>query len=1328
MKKFTFLFVLLFVYSLTFSQTIDTVGMATSTIPFSYASNSSDITSGTPYYYLKNDSLWVTISTVDVNNNQAGGIHKGIPMDIVHRRKMRENLDWTQFILAPTIQTGWDLSTYNLNLNTITLNNSTKSVNATGTWVSNSSISAKANYKLLTGSPVMRINISLYNNGTSAFSGYLEYQIDPDESGEQYSYVPGVGWTPGMVSSGWNSNYTYTGVNQNLNSNYPSHGIAWYQNTPAAIIANNVNLGVSFAVNIPAGDSTKLTIYHISNIPDNNTIPNYYCIKKWADTLIYIDPEIGNLSKIYGVVKDTLNQEVKNISVTAKDINGLVAGKISTNLSGYFEMMLPKDIYTFTVAGLGYSIKSRTINSNVDSILDFNNNTNAALSPISVWAGYGKTIPTGIIQGTEDDMVMENSKLAISIANTSMDSQLPFITKGRPLDLAVTGFTDDIDWINLFFASKIKPQGNLAGQSQSVKYDTVFVSQLNNTEATVTCQGHYIELQGANSDSVVEFTNLPVTTTYNIKSDKRYIYVESVITNNTNQQQGFWVGDALDYDGTGQTSWVPGTGVLSTSYVQYQPTYPWISQYGSNEQIYGFIYDGVFANQFKAYGSNTYVMSYDTVALPNGSSYTLKRYLVAASTIGNVNKPDVMQELYNEIILGVSSKLQLSKNVAKNNDTVIAKLTLINSKTTASSPFNINVSTPKNVSCIGNNNLNIPSVLANDSISYTWKFIGNSAGRGLVKFIITDTNQNSINKSEKLFINSAGWYSGDNHTHSTFSDGSGTIAQNIFAAYNLGMSFLTCTDHNSISQKNDVNLANSTYDDFLAILGEEVTTSCHILAYNIVNLRPWSNTTYTYQQLIDSVITDNNGQGITYLAHPYHTSLYWRDWNVTGYTGIEVWNGIHTIYGVENSKAFLKWDSLNVQGKHVFGIANSDGHSSAAIGKPHIVAWLDSLSKNEVIKVLKSGKYYGSNGPEMNFTIDNKMMGSDLKVPLTGKSVSIKIEAKFNPNITEVRLIKNGNVLMSWQSNIDSINYTYNTNALPGDFFRAEVKSGTDYLAYSNPIWIKQGGGNASLFNIKVDNNPLSGFNDTIYHYSLAYPSGTTTIPYVIAVASDTNAIVTVNQAVSMTGSSADRTATINVLAEDNITTKTYKVEFSITTSLSSNASISYIKVDNNPLSGFNDTIYHYSLTYPSGTTIVPFVTAAPSDANAILTVIQALSMNGTVANRTATINVIAEDNITTKIYKVEFNTTTSIESIENTNLFKIYPNPTNGELYIEKTAFSNTFTYIEIVNVFGNVVLNKKLANHIVNIYDVSLFKKGVYFIRFIGEKQTENKRFILE
>ncbi|MFZ4413381.1 MAG: CehA/McbA family metallohydrolase [Bacteroidales bacterium] len=1236
LKKYAFLFVLLNVCNLTFSQSIDTVGVATTTIPFTYASNSTDITSGTPYYYLKNDSLWVTISTVDVNNNQVGGIHKGVPMDIVHRRKMRENLDWTQFILAPSIQAGWDLSTYNLNLSNISFDNSTKSVNAIGTWVSSGLISAKVNYKLLPGSPVMRINLSLYNNGTTAFTGYLEYQIDPDETGEQYSYVPGVGWIPGMLYSGWTSNYTYTGVNQNLNSNYPAHGIAWYQNTPAAIIANNVNLGVSFAVSIPAGDSAKLTIYHISNIPDNTSIPNYNCIKKWADTLMFIDSEISNLSKVYGVVKDTLNQAVKNISVTARDINGTVAGKISTNLTGNYQLMLPKANYTFTVAGLGYSIKSRTINSNIDSVLDFTNLTTAAPSSVSVWAGFGKTIPTGIVQGTESDVIMENSKLAISIANTSVDDQLAFITKGRPLDLAATGFPDDLDWINLFFASKVKPQGSLAGQAQSVKYDSVFVSQLNNAEATVTCQGHYIELQGVNADSVVVFNNLAVTTTYNIKPDKRFIFVESVITNNTGQQQGFWVGDALDYDGTGQTSWVPGTGVLTSSNLEYQPAYPWIAQYGDNAQVFGFIYENTFANQFKAYGSNSFIMAYDSVNLLNGNSYSLKRYLTTAATLGYTLKSDVMQELYNEIILGVSANLQLNKNVAKNNDTVIATLTLINTKATASSPFVVNLSFPKNISCIGNLNLNIPSILANDSNSYIWKFVGNFGGRGIVEFVITDTSQNSINKSEKLFVNSGGWYGGDNHLHSTFSDGTGTVSENIAAGYNLGLSFLTATDHNSISQNNDVNLANSTYDDFLAILGEEITTSCHILAYNISSLRPWNNTTYTYQQLIDSIRADNNAEGVAYLAHPYHTTLYWRDWTVSGYTGIEVWNGIPTVYDVQNTNAFVKWDALNNQGKHIFGIANSDGHSSAAIGHPHIVAWLDSLSKNEVIKVLKSGKYYGTNGPEMYFTIDNKMMGSDLKVPLTGKSVSIKIDAKFNQNITEVRLIKNGNLLISWQPNIDSINYTYNTTALPGDFFRAEVKSGSTYLAYSNPIWIKQGSSNASLFNIKVDNNLLSGFNDTIYHYSLAYPLGTTTVPY---------------------------------------------------------------------------------------------VTAVSSDSNSILMVTQALSMNGSVADRTATINILAEDNVTTKSYKVEFNTTTCTESSQKSKLFKFYPNPTSGELFIEMSPFSNDFTYVEIVNVAGDAVLNKKLTNQKNNIYDISHLKKGVYFIRIKGEKRiTEYKKFILE
>lgn len=67
-----------------------------------------------------------------------------------------------------------------------------------------------------------------------------------------------------------------------------------------------------------------------------------------------------------------------------------------------------------------------------------------------------------------------------------------------------------------------------------------------------------------------------------------------------------------------------------------------------------------------------------------------------------------------------------------------------------------------------------------------------------------------------------GWYRGDCHVHSTYSDGELTPPQLAAAARAAGLDFLATTDHNTV----DTHDAWSSEDgaDLLVILGEEVTT------------------------------------------------------------------------------------------------------------------------------------------------------------------------------------------------------------------------------------------------------------------------------------------------------------------------------------------------------------------------------------------------------------------------------------------------------------------------------------------------------------------------
>ena len=515
----------------------------------------------------------------------------------------------------------------------------------------------------------------------------------------------------------------------------------------------------------------------------------------------------------------------------------------------------------------------------------------------------------------------------------------------------------------------MKPTGTTAWAYESVRYDTIYTTQLNPGIAVVKADGHYFELQGVNLDSVVIFSELPVTTTYTIEPGNKYILAETKMYNNSSQPQSFWIGDVIDHDGSGQTSYVPGAGVITAPYsspAAYQPTAPWMAMYGSSSQAYGLIYEGDFANHFTAYGNGQWILSLDSVSIISGGSYQYNRYIVAANTSGFANKSDAIQDVYNEILgqqTGITAALSLSKTKINLNDTLMASLKISNSLAVSSSPIEISIQLPGQLSAAGPANITIVSIPANSDTLVNWILQGITGGRGLVRFTVTDTGSNAIVKTENVFVDAAGWYAGDNHMHTTYSDGSGSVADNVAAAYQRGLSWVTITDHNTINHKNDVLAEDAKYDDFLAMWGQEVSTSpSHFLAYNITKLKPWNNTLYTYQQLLDSVLDDNNGQGIAYIAHPYYPGLPWNDWSVQGYHGIEVWNGFYHATHSVNTQAFAVWDSLNRQGRHLYGIANSDAHNPGKIGDPHIVAWLDSLSKAEVYKAFNTGRLYGTNG------------------------------------------------------------------------------------------------------------------------------------------------------------------------------------------------------------------------------------------------------------------------------------------------------------------------------------------------------------------------------
>jgi hypothetical protein len=191
------------------------------------------------------------------------------------------------------------------------------------------------------------------------------------------------------------------------------------------------------------------------------------------------------------------------------------------------------------------------------------------------------------------------------------------------------------------------------------------------------------------------------------------------------------------------------------------------------------------------------------------------------------------------------------------------------------------------------------------------------------------------------------------HVHTPYSDGIWYHAQIAQAAAEAGLDLVIVTDHNVW-----VDGVEGYYEGVLLLVGEEVhdvqqLPQCnHLLIYGTEKeMAPHPGDS---QQLIDAA--KENG-GTCFLAHPVERSspldaelaaIPWVDWEINGYTGIELWNYMSEFKALAQTKlaalfyAFYPdlgikgpfrhtlrlWEKLLSEGRRVVAIGGSDAHGN----------------------------------------------------------------------------------------------------------------------------------------------------------------------------------------------------------------------------------------------------------------------------------------------------------------------------------------------------------------------------------------------------------------
>lgn len=243
--------------------------------------------------------------------------------------------------------------------------------------------------------------------------------------------------------------------------------------------------------------------------------------------------------------------------------------------------------------------------------------------------------------------------------------------------------------------------------------------------------------------------------------------------------------------------------------------------------------------------------------------------------------------------------------------------------------------------------------------------------------------------------------------------------------------------------------------------------------------------------------------GVAQINHPYSTSTmgfnYWEDSVLERFDTIEIWNGYFIPgdgryepekvgYQGQNYRSKVTWFDLlnNVKngGPYLAAVAGTDNHDVSGLYKPDPNIDLENIkdlkqynelflkqgkfsgSPSTVVKIegeqteekikeaLKNGNSFLTNGPMIYANINDKTYGET--IALSSNSATLNLEMFARDGYEEIRLIKNGELIHTFDNNEDSrFNTTYTINDLNDkDWLLLEVYGTGAQYAITNPMFI----------------------------------------------------------------------------------------------------------------------------------------------------------------------------------------------------------------------------------------------------------------------------------
>jgi hypothetical protein len=310
----------------------------------------------------------------------------------------------------------------------------------------------------------------------------------------------------------------------------------------------------------------------------------------------------------------------------------------------------------------------------------------------------------------------------------------------------------------------------------------------------------------------------------------------------------------------------------------------------------------------------------------------------------------------------------------------------------------------------------------------------------------------------------AGWYRGDLHLHSVFSDGRWHPRQLVAEGQANGLDFIGTSEHNTNAAARIFGRA--VPDGFLVVSGEEVTTrNGHWLA---TGTKPGTWVDWRYVAADHKLgrfteLTRARG-GVAIAAHPY-VPITGTRWDFgTSYAhmdAVEVWNGPWSPF---NQLTVDNWQSLLASGHYVPGVGNSDSHHSGqVVGLPQTVYRLPTLSTAAVMDAVRGGHCWVAESSAVDLEITGTNTGAtestggpgDTVTLDDGAQLAVELHVAGVPGTLAQPTGRSGAVLgAAFAGNDGTIALTANVDRTEA-FARAEVRrvSGTvDPMTYQSTL------------------------------------------------------------------------------------------------------------------------------------------------------------------------------------------------------------------------------------------------------------------------------------